>query len=211
MGNLKRAQPGAGSSTEYSTRYSEMVVLDQQQHHTWAIPLPPGGCPARPLSHCSLLTARSPLPTHAGIADLPALEPFGMHSLHCAWRHANLRPSAAGSAQNTKVSGQQRMHFATYRNCPIGRRHPVNQRMYVMAANSRHRLTPHDYPTAVLLSLRKYSSSRCTGNCRRWSSNHDAQTVSDTIQGYLDVNLSTLDPQPLLLDTAQPWRTTNQN
>jgi len=78
-----------------------MVVLDQQ--HT--TPLPPGGCPA-PLSvtaHYSLLTDGSTLPTLAGIADLPALEPFGMHSLHCAWRHAKLRPSAAGSAQNTKV------------------------------------------------------------------------------------------------------------
>jgi hypothetical protein len=52
-----------------------------------------------------------------------------------------------------------------YRHCPIGRRHPVGQRtdVSIMAANSRHRSNPHDFPTSVLLSPRKYSSSRCTG------------------------------------------------
>jgi hypothetical protein len=52
-----------------------------------------------------------------------------------------------------------------YRHCPIGRRHPVDQKtdVSIMAANSRHRSNPHDFPTSVLLSPRKYSSSRCSG------------------------------------------------
>jgi hypothetical protein len=56
-------------------------------------------------------------------------------------------------------------------------------------------INPPRYPTSILLSPIKHSSSRCPvpyPDCSR-SSNHAAQTVSDTIQGCIDINLPTLE------------------
>jgi hypothetical protein len=151
-----------------------MVVLDQQQHHTWAIPLPPGGCPARPsvTAHCSLLTARSTLPTLAGNCGPPcigtfwyALAALRLASCKIASICRRFRPE-----YKSTVSGQQRMRSASD-TVPLQTGESaiwsIRGREYVMAANSRHRLPPHDYPTSVLLSPRKYSSSRCTGLVHR--------------------------------------------
>jgi hypothetical protein len=90
------------------------------------------------------------------------------------WRHAKLRPSP---------------FYRWYRL-----RRPRSQsaaNAICLAKTSRALIRPPRSPTPVLLpvSPRKYSGSRGPAPYCFRSSNHGAQTVSDTIHGYIDVNV----------------------
>jgi hypothetical protein len=76
-----------------------------------------------------------------------------------------------------------------------------------MAATSRHLANPHAAPR---LACHHPSFPWCRPRTVFGPRITYLQTVSDTIRGYLDVDLSTLYPQPLLLGTAGPSPATNK-